>query len=777
MRASAVMAPAIVGAAGKILSAFRSRRKTRSGDLSGTARLGVPFAVSFFAASMCCVAILQALNIRDDIVADAKSEMELIATTVATKVRSGSGNGNKKPETISEHELPGRVVARGRQVMIATLDGQVTATLPITAHAPANISSVLGDNALLFTYGSRAGVVESVLRDGSRAIVTLRRIDGTDSQLLLIQRRADLLADWRSTTYRLGALVLIALLLTGVISAAYLWQAWRADESERNFQRLTARMDKALDHGRCGLWDWDIAHGRVHWSASMYRLLGIEPSPYPMSFGDLKALLHPDDRDLAELARQFLNSGEESISYDFRLRNNNGEWLWFRTRAENCGDNSTMHHHLVGIALDITEQRMLEESTKTADERLRAAIETISEAFVLWDADNRLVLYNSKFLRFHNLPVSEHHYGKHYDTVMRHARPPFVTASNSLSTNPSATAQTYEAQLSDGRWLQVNEQRTCEGGYVSVGTDITTLKENEEQLLESERLLMATVADLQKSRKALEEQTRQLTEMAEKYLHQKAEAERANEAKTDFLANMSHELRTPLNAIIGFSELMENQTFGELGSPRYGEYTSFIRQSGQSLLAIISDVLDMSILDSGKAHLNRRVIGVSQSIESAVREISEEARTKEIEVGVHIEPGVEIAADADAINKVFLKLLRNAVKFTPCGGKVSIGSVLHNDIVDIFVEDTGIGISPENIERITRPFEQVNSPIENGMKGSGLGLAIAESFVRLHGGELIVESEAAKGTRIVVRLPIANTGDVGDERISGKPVASEWATA
>src|SRR5260370_32983183 len=133
------------------------------------------------------------------------------------------------------------------------------------------------------------------------------------------------------------------------------------------------------------------------------------------------------------------------------------------------------------------------------------------------------------------------------------------------------TARTFEARLDDGRWLHISERRTKDGGYVSVGTDITTIKRHEQKLMDSERRLMATVADLQRSQQALERQTRELADLAEQYAEEKTRAEEANQAKSKFLANMSHELRTPLNAIIRFSEIMEASMFGPLGSHRYRE--------------------------------------------------------------------------------------------------------------------------------------------------------------------------------------------------------------
>ena len=173
--------------------------------------------------------------------------------------------------------------------------------------------------------------------------------------------------------------------------------------------------------------------------------------------------------------------------------------------------------HLIGIAIDVTEQKHLVQRTVAADLRLRDAIETIPEAFVLWDSENRLVLCNSNFQELHKLGDEAIVPGTPYETIVAAGRKPVVHTKITSETSSLAGARTFEALLDDGRWLHISERRTKDGGYVSVGTDITTLKLHEERLMSSERRLMATVADLSNSQQALRNQARQLAELAEKY--------------------------------------------------------------------------------------------------------------------------------------------------------------------------------------------------------------------------------------------------------------------
>ena len=288
---------------------------------------------------------------------------------------------------------------------------------------------------------------------------------------------------------------------------------------------------------------------------------------------------------------------------------------------------------------------------------------------------------------------------------------------------------------------------------MSVGTDITALKEHEDELMNSERLLLATVAQLRQSRRSLEEQAQQLVDLAERYHEQKAHAEAANRAKADFLANMSHELRTPLNAIIGFSQLMGSQTFGPLGSDKYRDYCQHILASGEYLLHVVSDILDMSRLEAGRERLSYCRFKADEAVSRAVHDVATTARDKGVSIAVAVEPEIALEADPAAVERILTTLMRNAVKFAPEGGTVEIGAEAIADRIYFYVEDNGPGIAAEDIERLGRPFEQADAVMANGMKGSGLGLAIANSLVELHGGTLRLASRTGEGAVAVVALP------------------------
>jgi two-component system cell cycle sensor histidine kinase PleC len=722
-------------------------------------RRAVPVLIFAFLFTMAVGAALQLLDQRRQAIAAVIAEVDIVAELLAERLDAAvhqepALDPHQRAQHLLDRLRPARAVAGSRELYLTDALGRVVAATPSPAMARGTLVDVLGPTQPLTTFGRNAGVLEIALADGTTAFATVRALKAPFGQLAIVQRRGDALAGWRSDmalTVTLSATTGFVVLILGF---AFHWQSTRAREADAVFEAVRGRIDTALNRGRCGLWDWDIARGRIFWSHSMFAILGLEARDDLMTFGEVASLVHPDDVELYELAAQVADGKSAAIDHAFRMRHAHGEWIWLRVRCEILRPGDGQGMHLIGIAVDISEQKNLTEQTLAADLRLRDAIETIPEAFVLWDACNHLVLCNSKFQHLHNLPEISVKPGTAYDHVLAAGRRRVLRTTETTDSIETGGARTFEAQLEDGRWLHISERRTKDGGYVSVGTDITPIKLHEAKLVESERQLKATVADLQISQHALKVQTQQLAELAGKYAEEKTRAEEANQAKSKFLANMSHELRTPLNAIIGFSEIMESGMFGPLGTEKYDEYCRDIRESGKYLLDVINDVLDMSKIEAGRMRLAREPLDLDRLLGEAIRVVSARAHEKSISLVSRVEPGICMVADRRAVKQIVLNLLSNAVKFTPEGGRIRLRGRATAGAVVIAIADDGIGIPAAALKRLGRPFEQVESQLTKSHQGSGLGLAISKSLTELQGGSLRIRSKPGIGTLVLVRLPL-----------------------
>lgn len=232
-------------------------------------------------------------------------------------------------------------------------------------------------------------------------------------------------------------------------------------------------------------------------------------------------------------------------------------------------------------------------------------------------------------------------------------------------------------------------------------------------------------------------------------------AERAYAAKSQFLANMSHELRTPLNAIIGFSEMMQRQLLGPIGTERYLEYIDGIRQSGEHLLDLIADILDMSKIEAGKYTLDLDTLNLAKVTRLAAHMVEGRAREACVDLTTNeFADDIPIMADRRAILQMLLNLLSNSIKFTEPGGSVRLTLETQDNYIVLKVVDTGIGIPANMLHAITKPFEQAANHYTRSHEGSGLGLAITKELVELHGGKLEIQSEVGKGTSVTVVLPV-----------------------
>jgi signal transduction histidine kinase len=231
------------------------------------------------------------------------------------------------------------------------------------------------------------------------------------------------------------------------------------------------------------------------------------------------------------------------------------------------------------------------------------------------------------------------------------------------------------------------------------------------------------------------------------------ELETVSRHKSEFLANMSHELRTPLNAILGFSQVLEKRLFGELNE-KQEEYVEDIRSSGDHLLSLINDVLDLSKVEAGQIELEVAPFSLREAVERGVVMVRERASKNGVALAAEIEPEVQVVSgDERRIRQILFNLLSNAVKFTPAGGRIDVSARLVDEEIQLAVADTGPGIPPEDIDRIFEEFQQTDAGAKQ-RDGTGLGLALSKRLVELHGGRIWAESEVGVGSRFVFTLPV-----------------------
>jgi len=268
-------------------------------------------------------------------------------------------------------------------------------------------------------------------------------------------------------------------------------------------------------------------------------------------------------------------------------------------------------------------------------------------------------------------------------------------------------------------------------------------------------------ASVQSLERKVEERTRELQQALTELARKGRQLEVASKHKSEFLANMSHELRTPLNAIIGFSQVLRQRLFGPINE-KQEEYLDDILSSGNHLLDLINDVLDLSKVEAGQVELEVATFSLREALERGVMMVREPATTHGVRLSVELASGVDLVeGDERRLRQVIFNLLSNAVKFTPEGGEVVVATSQVDGEVRVSVTDTGPGIAPEDRERIFEEFQQTDVGVQQS-EGTGLGLALSKRLVELHGGRIWVESEASHGSRFVFTLPIEDGSRNGE---------------
>jgi PAS domain S-box-containing protein len=459
-------------------------------------------------------------------------------------------------------------------------------------------------------------------------------------------------------------------------------------------------------------------------SNALERLIG--RSADEIRDGGYKRFIHPDDMEEAnKMIRRPVAS--EIVVATWRIRHADGHYIWLETTIRTVYEPGTDRPlHVISVSRDVTARIDAEQARRKAYEMYRVMTTEASDVILMFDPDRKILFASEALERVMGRDVSEIENGG----WMRFVHPEDVEALRGLPL-PHRSRETmtvaYRLQHRDGHyiWLEVvtRARYAADGtyqGYISVARDVTVRKEKE---------------------------------LEAKAAHEKAEA--ANQAKSRFLANMSHELRTPLNAIIGFADLMRQGTFGPLGNPRYEDYATLVYDSGQLLLDLISDMLDMAKIEAGKLDLNMERVNLTETVADVVRMMQNRAEAARLVLTVESEPVSSLIADRRAVKQVLLNLISNAIKFTPQGGEVTVATYAHGGFAYVKVSDTGYGIPESEISRLGKPFEQVCADPMLAKAGTGLGLALVKALAEKHGGTLSIASEEGIGTEVTVSFAMS----------------------
>jgi PAS domain S-box-containing protein len=497
------------------------------------------------------------------------------------------------------------------------------------------------------------------------------------------------------------------------------------------------RLRLALDSTQIGILEWNVPKGHVYYSPGLWGLLGYDHGRMPSTLEAWQSLIHPDDLPLyRKRTESQLNGIASFIDPEYRVRARSGDWRWVYVRSKSvmAGPNGRPTR-IIGTVQDITIRRESEQALRESQAEARKLSLVASKTdnlVIIGSADGKIEWVNSAFCRVMEYTLAEV-VGK--DPGLLLSGPDTDAAQADLIRDEIAKGNGANTEIihysKSGRkyhlHLEVQVVRNAAGqveNFIAIENDITSRVETESQL-----------------RRA------------------KAEADFASRAKSEFLASMSHEIRTPMNGVIGMTSILMDTKL----TPEQRDFVNTIRTSGEALLTIINDILDFSKIESGKMELERAPFELALCIEEALDLFAPQAAAKRLEIGYNVEPDVPqwIVGDVTRLRQIIVNLVNNAIKFTPTGTiSIQVRRIPLDATVramaagrmrlEIAVQDSGIGIAQDRIDRLFKAFSQVDSSTTRKYGGTGLGLAICQRLCQLMNGEIRVESTPGKGSMFTV---------------------------
>jgi PAS domain S-box-containing protein len=486
-------------------------------------------------------------------------------------------------------------------------------------------------------------------------------------------------------------------------------------KTEEALRESETRLKDAQRLSQIGSFHYNVQKDQAWWSDELFRLYGLKPADKPLSYDEIHAFTHPEDNHTRSKMIQHSIDMNDAVENEYRIIRSDGSMRYHQSISRVTFDENNQMMAIDATIQDITERKLSEESLKASNELNKSLLQTIPFGMDIVDENGNILFQNENLERFFGSDaIGKKCWALYRDDKAQCEKCPLLNGIEIGKTD------FYESHgVLGGKTFQISHTGMMFQGrkaMLEIFQDISEKKEAEIELIAA-----------------------------------KEKAEESDRLKSAFLANMSHEIRTPLNSIIGFSDLLADP-FYDLN--QHSEFASLIKTNGRNLLSIINDIMDLSKIEAGHVHVNKRLFSVNQLI----LDIHENCLFKAMEKGIELRIGgypqreIFIESDETKLRQVLVNCVGNAIKFTE-EGFVEIGIKTEEDFIQFHVKDTGIGIPVEFHEQIFERFRQVETGDTRKYGGNGLGLPISKSLVELLGGTIWMESEYGKGSTFYFNIP------------------------
>ena len=523
-------------------------------------------------------------------------------------------------------------------------------------------------------------------------------------------------------------------------------------------ERQRDRLDLVIRGAGVGIWDWEPATGRTVFNERWAEIVGYRLDELqPVSIETWRTLCHPEDFEASEAAlAEVFARRRDLYTQDVRMRHKDGSWVWVRDTGRVAEwESDGRPKRVIGTHIDITALKRANEELASLSRKYESTITAAPDGILTLDAHGLIESFNPAAERLFGWSAAEM-VGRPLDDLVP---APVREAHQALSQGFIDAGPSDPHGMADWRVVR---------GLHKTGRVMplmVTLSRTDDR---GRPLVIAIVRDMT----VIEDQRQKLEALTDRLIAQLREVEQSNKAKSHFLAAMSHELRTPLNAILGFTDLLRSDVGRAIEAERRAGYLEDIHASGEHLLSLINDILDLSKIEAGKLDIAPAPIDPRAVVKEAVRTVHLQFDQRGVRLRFRAPARLpQVLADRRALLQILLNLLSNAVKFTAAGGRIEVrAETAGARSVRFVVSDTGDGIPPEKLGLLGEPFTQVGGPMTAEAGGTGLGLAICKRLVERMGGRLHIESTVGEGTRVSVTLPAAPVGAVtaGDAGEAGE---------